>query len=375
MSDQNNDKPTKKRFAARIFRTFILFAVIISCLAICITVYAKHKVEDKAEEIVSMVQPVDKTEVKEMINENLDEETLLNLKDNWTIALFGIDSRDENNLDSANSDVIMIGTLDHETGGIRLVSVYRDTCLKIGNKTYRKANAAYASGGPKAAVKMLNENLDLEIDDYVAVNWKSVADAINILGGIDLEISKAEFRYINAFITETVKSTGVPSVQLKVPGMQHLDGVQAVAYARLRLMDDDFKRTERQRKVLELVLQKARSADFAALQSLVYAVLPETASSIDKDDIGILIKNILKIHLEETSGFPFTHYEKTVGGAAYVFPEDLAENVSMLHKFLYGTAEYVTSENVQKISDAISRKGGRKSYRTKASPSYPQRSR
>lgn len=361
MSEQKENKQKQALpVVVKFLKALVLLGVIAICLGACVITYAKYKVEEKVEEVVSMVQPIDKAEVKAMKNENLDEKTLLDLKDNWTIALFGIDSRDEENLGSANSDVIMIGTLDHETGGIRLVSVYRDTCLKTSNKTYRKATAAYASGGPKAAVKMLNENLDLEIDDYIAVNWKSVADAINILGGIDLEISKPEFRYINAFITETVKSTGVPSIHLESPGMQHLDGIQAVAYARLRLMDDDFKRTERQRKVFELVLEKAHNAELSTLQSLIYTVFPETASSIDTADIEILIKNILKLHLEETSGFPFTHYEKTVSGAAYVFPDDLAENVRALHEFLYKTLEYVPSESVQEISDAVVRKSRRK---------------
>ena len=337
----------------------ILFIAAAACLLACSAAYAKRTVEDKVEEVVSMVQPIDKEVIETMENENLDEETLLDLKDNWTVALFGIDSREEDNLESANSDVIMLGTLDHETGDIRLVSVYRDTCLKTGEDRYRKANSAYASGGPKEAIQMLNENLDLRIDDYVAVNWKSVADAINILGGINLEVTKSEFRYINSFITETVKSTGIPSVHLEEPGYQHLDGVQAVAYARLRLMDNDFKRTERQRKVLELTLQKARNADFATLNQLIVTILPETASSIDTDDLYILAKNILKLNLKETAGFPFTHYEKTVGGAAYVFPDNLSENVTELHKFLYGTDTYEPSEEVEKISAAITRKSGR----------------
>ena len=269
----------------------ILFIVAAACLLACSAAYAKRTVEDKVEEVVSMVQPIDKEVIETMENENLDEETLLDLKDNWTVALFGIDSREEDNLESANSDVIM--------------------------------------------------------------------HAINILGGINLEVTKSEVRYINSFITETVKSTGIPSVHLEEPGYQHLDGVQAVAYARLRLMDNDFKRTERQRKVLELTLQKARNADFATLNQLIVTILPETASSIDTDDLYILAKNILKLNLKETAGFPFTHYEKTVGGAAYVFPDNLSENVTELHKFLYGTDTYEPSEEVEKISAAIAKKSGR----------------
>ena len=193
----------------------------------------------------------------------------------WTVAVFGVDSRD-GNTKKALADVQMICTLDRETGEIRLVSVYRDTYLKIDSKgTYHKINEAYFKGGQKQAVDALAENLDLDIDDYATFNWKAVAEAINVLGGIDLEITPAEFKYINAFITETVNSTGLGSVQLKQAGPNHLDGVQAVAYCRLRLMDTDFQRTERQRKVITLALEKARQADAATLTSLAKAILPQ----------------------------------------------------------------------------------------------------
>ena len=169
----------------------------------------------------------------------------------WNIAVFGVDSRD-GNTKNALADVQMICSIDRATGEIRLVSVYRDTYLKINSEgTYHKINEAYFKGGHKQAVSALEENLDIKIDDYATFNWKSVAEAINILGGIDLEITPAEFKYINGFITETVNSTGIGSYQLEQAGMNHLDGVQAVAYSRLRLMDTDFQRTERQRKVVE----------------------------------------------------------------------------------------------------------------------------
>lgn len=315
-----------------------------------------HKVHKKADQALAMVQTVDKVEVKEMENENISEETIMQLKDHWTVAAFGLDSRDSDNLKNGNSDVIILMDMNGKTGAVKLVSVYRDTCLDIGNQKYRKANAAYANGGPKQAVKMLNENLDMEIDDYVAVTWKSVADAINILGGVDLEVTKSEFRYINAFITETVKSTGIGSHQLKSAGMQHLDGVQAVAYCRLRLMDNDFKRTERQQKVLKLALEKAKKADMATLNNIIVTVFPQTASSIETDDLIAVMKNIFKLHISDTTGFPAEYVCERAGGADYVFPKDLSKNVTELHHFLYGTEEYEPSPYVQTVSEGIERK-------------------
>ncbi|MEG2700445.1 MAG: LCP family protein, partial [Hungatella sp.] len=146
----------------------------------------------------------------------------------WTIAIFGVDSRDGNLEKGALSDVEMLCVIDRKTGEMKLVSVFRDTYLQISSDgTYHKINEAYFKGGHKQAVSALERNLDLKIDDYATFNWKAVADTINILGGIDLEISNSEFKYINSFITETVESTGIGSVHLKKAGMNHLDGVQA----------------------------------------------------------------------------------------------------------------------------------------------------
>ena len=323
-----------------------------------------HQVKTKADEALAMAQTVDKAEVKEMKN---TEKTSVQLRDHWTVAAFGLDSRDPENLKSGNSDVIILMDMDGKTGAVKLVSVYRDTCMDIGKGTLRKANAAYANGGPKQAVRMLNENLDMEIDDYIAVTWKSVADAVNVLGGVDLEVTKNEFRYINAFITETVKSTGIGSHQLKTPGMQHLDGVQAVAYCRLRLMDSDFKRTERQQKVLKLVLEKAKKADMATLNNLMVTILPQTATSIETDDLFAVMKNILKLHITETHGFPSEYVCEKSGGADYVFPNDLERNVKELHEFLYNTEDYNPSRYVLQTSEAIEEKKNR-SKRKKTQP-------
>lgn len=344
-------KPVKHRFWS-VLTVIFLICVIFGAVAACGTQLIKGKVEKS----ISLMQTIDKEEIEQMTNENLSEETTARLRDSWTIAAFGLDSRDSDGLSGANSDVIMLISMNGRTGEIKLVSVYRDTCLKIGEGSYKKANSAYASGGPKRAVAMLNENLDLKIDDYIAVNWKAVADAINLLGGVDLEITKKEFRYINSFITETVQSTGIASVHLSQAGPNHLDGVQAVAYCRLRLMDDDFKRTQRQQKVIGLLLEKAAHADFATLNQLIEVVLPQTASSIEAKDLYAVAGNIMKLKTPETTGFPSTNFCKTVDGASYVFADSLTENVKSLHEFLYGAYHYVPSTTVKEISLAIRQK-------------------
>ena len=228
----------------------------------------------------------------------------------WTVAVFGVDSRNGSLEKGALSDVEMLCVIDQKTGEIKLVSVFRDTYLEISpDGTYHKINEAYFKGGHEQAVEALERNLDLTIDDYATFNWKAVADAITILGGIDLEISDSEFRYINAFITETVESTGLGSHHLEHAGMNHLDGVQAVAYARLRLMDTDYNRTARQRLVIQLAMNKAKEADFKTLSIVAKTVLPQLSTSISLDDVISMAKSIKKYHIGETGGFPFSRGE------------------------------------------------------------------
>lgn len=272
----------------------------------------------------------------------------------WTIAVFGVDSRDGNTGKGALSDVEMLCSIHRKTGEIRLLSVFRDTYLRIDQKEdFDKINEAYFLGGPEQAIKALEDNLDLQIDDYATFNWKAVVDAINVLGGVDIDITDKEFAYINSFITETVNSTGIGSYQLKHSGMNHLDGVQAVAYARLRLMDTDFNRTERQRKVLGQAMEKAKNSDLKTLTTLIGTVYPQTKTSIGVDNLAGMAKNAKKYYISQTSGFPFSHQEIKIGKKACVVPTTLESNVIQLHSFLYNTENYVPSENLKSISTHI----------------------
>ena len=280
-----------------------------------------------------------------------------NQKGYYTVAVFGVDSRDGNVGKGALSDVNMIVNVDRESGDIQLISIYRDMYSMIDEDgKFHKFNQAYVEGGPEQALETLNRNLDLDIKDYITVNWKAVIDAINILGGVDLEITDAEFKYMNSFIAKTVEATGVGSYELEHAGMNHLDGVQAVAYARLRLMDTDFNRTERQRKVVSLAFDKAKNANFSTLYSILVAVLPQTATNVGIDNLIPFAKDISKYHLSETTGFPFDKDTKKMHKRDYVVPITLKSNVIALHDMLYGKIpgySYTPSEMLVKISNKI----------------------
>lgn len=280
-----------------------------------------------------------------------------NQKGYYTVAVFGVDSRDGNVEKGALSDVNMIVNVDRESGDIQLISIYRDMYSMIDEDgKFHKFNQAYVEGGPEQALETLNRNLDLDIKDYITVNWKAVIDAINILGGVDLEITDAEFKYMNSFIAKTVEATGVGSYELEHAGMNHLDGVQAVAYARLRLMDTDFNRTERQRKVVSLAFDKAKNANFSTLYSILVAVLPQTSTNVGIDNLIPFAKDISKYNLSETTGFPFDKDTKKMHKRDYVVPITLKSNVIALHDMLYGKIpgySYTPSETLVKISNKI----------------------
>lgn len=332
--------------------------IIILALAECITLFGIFFYAHAAKLWNSVQRPDFK--LNNVENKELDVETVEKMKGYWTIAVFGVDSRGTNVGKGTNADVNMICNINQDTGEIKLVSVFRDSYLNINDSNhYNKLNMAYAQGGPEQAVKTLNKNLDLNITDYATFNWKAVADGINILGGIDMEISKAEFYYINGFITETVKATGIGSHHLKKAGMNHLDGVQAVAYGRLRLMDTDFARTERQRKVIEKAFEKAKNSNFSVLNNVMEVVFPQIATSLTFTDLTNLGLAISKYHISDTTGFPSARADANMGKkGACVVPATLTKNVTLLHQFLFGDEAYTPTSTVNTISAKISNDTG-----------------
>lgn len=293
-----------------------------------------------------------------IINENVNE----TMKEYTNIALFGIDSRDES-LDSGNrSDTMMIASINNKTKEVRLVSVYRDTYLLIPKEgaDYNKANLAYFYGGQEGAINLFNMNLDLDITDFVSVNFTALIDTIDLLGGIDLEISEIEREYINGYMTETSKITGKKITPLTKKGMVHLDGLQATAYCRIRqTAGDDYRRTERQRLVISLIAEKAKKADVFTLNKIVDQVFPNISTSLDMGELFDLAKDVVKYELTETTGFPFEKEGKTIGKkGSCVIPIDLEKNVVALHEFLFSTESYIASSTVVTISDAIKSETG-----------------
>lgn len=312
----------------------------------------------------------DDTFGEDIENEDLTQETKDILGEYTTIALFGLDNRENENYTSGNSDVIMVARIDNESKEVRLVSVYRDTMLNMTDlddkEAYSKANAAYAMGGPDQAVRMLNANLDLDIKEYVAFDFNAVAQSVDLLGGVEIELTAEEIGHMNNYCIETSEVTGRSYKKMEqVDGTYNLNGVQAVSYARIRqTAGDDFKRAERQRIVLNKMVEKALKSDVGTINELIDTVFPLIKTSLGKTEILGLAKDAMNYKMGETAGFPF---EKETGSfkvsyqsrkTSCVVPADLAANVKELHDFLFGTSNYQTTESVQNISDAIVNRTG-----------------
>lgn len=343
-------KISKKQRRKRKLILFIVEIIILIIVAGALYVYSKLNLFNRKE--------LDQSKVGK--NE-VSKETQQTFEGNTTIALFGLDNRDQGVYDTGNSDVIMVMNINNDTKEVSLVSVYRDTYLNIAGEgeeeKFRKANAAYSAGGAEQAVTMLNRNLDLDIDNYVAFDFKSVAEAIDILGGVEIDIeSQAEMDYLNDYISYTSEYVGGSDEMIDHLGKQTLNGVQAVSYARIRYTaGEDFKRAERQRRVLNELIKKAKDASLTELNELVSTIFPEVSTDLTQKDIISMMPVMLKYDMANSGGFP---YDKTTDTpskkiGSIVIPCDLESNVIQLHKQLFGTEDYQPSETVQSYNDTI----------------------
>lgn len=283
-------------------------------------------------------------------------------------VLFGADSRKNDVTNDLNTDAIIIASLNNETKEVKLISVYRDTLLDVKDNNIQKCNSAYRRGGAKQAINMLNINLDMNIQKYVTVSWGVVSEVVDMLDGVDVDVTEAEMKAMNKYIPETARVSGKKAVLVKTPGMQTLDGVQAATYARIRKgVGDDFARTGRQRELIKLVLEKAMKADLGTINAIIDVVFPEISTNFTMTEILKYVKDVTKYNITESVGFPFEKDADMLGKrGSCTYAIDHAKNVSKLHEVLFGTVDYEPSDKVKSISDEIayvvsSNKGSSKS--------------
>ncbi len=284
------------------------------------------------------------------------------------VALVGIDTRD-GDIDYANSDTMLVASINNDTWGVRMVSLYRDTYLNMdpenGGWNFNKCNSAYAHGSVHQFLSMLNANLDLNITDYVVVDMKALATLIDDLGGISIILTEEEVGHLNNYCVETSEITGMDYTPLEYYEGQeateyNLTGIQAVAYARIRYTSgNDPKRTQRQRLVIEKIVDKAKSSGIASVSAIIEHVFPLVKTSFSSAQLVKMASQMFNYNIEKTSGFPFEHLEPdsivaTNGDSIdALIPVTLAQNVTELHEFLFDDYGYQVSQTVQDYSNQI----------------------
>ena len=305
---------------------------------------------------------------------NIDEEDLdihIEVAENESmqgyrnIALFGVDSTTgslgKDKESKTRSDTIIIASINEETKEVKLVSVYRDTFLNLGNDTYTKCNAAYQKGGPEQAMQMLNTNLDMDIKDFVTVGFKGLKDVVDALGGVEIEITKGEISHLNNYQYSMAEDMKIEYTPVKEPGLQTLNGLQTVAYCRIRQIGNDFQRTERQRTVIMQIAEKSKTMNPSQLNEIATAAFEEVYTSLELQEILDLLVMVNEYEIVDSAGFPEMDMltTGTIGShGSCVVPLDLAESVVWLHEFLFDEKDYQVTERVQRNSDEVDEKTG-----------------
>lgn len=275
------------------------------------------------------------------------------------IAILGIDSREDNYDKGNRSDCIIIASINNKTKEVKLASVYRDTYLEITGRDLDKVTHAYSYGGPTLTLSTLNTNLDIDIKEFVTVNFEAVEEIVNSIGGIDLQVTAEEVKYMNQYIDELNKVTSNKADKITTAGKLHLNGTQALAYGRIRYTaGGDYKRAERMRTVLMAVVEKAKTLNIGELNKLADEILPKVYTNINTNELISLIPQMISYKITDSIGWPYKTQGKTINGVWYGPPITLESNVKQLHQELFGEDNYVPSDTVKRISNNIIKKTG-----------------
>lgn len=312
----------------------------------------------------------DKIQVNEEVRQKVEESTDKNITNEYTgiynLAFFGVDSRDGELGKGNRSDTIMICSVDMDKHEVRLISIYRDTYMNVGNDTYRKCNTAYALGGPEQAISMINMNTDMYVTDYVTVGFEGLTKAVDALGGVEIDVKENEILHLNNYQISMVGTStdgkhfeatpGEDYIPVTEPGKQMLNGLQATAYCRIRYIGDDFARAERQRTLLIAMLDKAKIASIGSLTEAVNAVIPYIRTSVDLEDVIAMLGMIGDYKVTVSDGFPFAGMRNggTIGTeGSCVVPVSLEDNVKKLHELLFGDKEYQPTKELKSFSEKV----------------------
>lgn len=271
--------------------------------------------------------------------------------DTETFVIFGVDSRENVVDEGTRSDSIMLININHDLSQVRVISILRDTMVEIDGYGYQKLNHGYYYGGPTLALDTINTNFDLDIKKYATFNFDSAGDIIDKLGGIEMEITANETKYINGYIDEVNRVRGTSSKHITQAGTYTLDGTQAVAYSRIRYTTGwDLKRTDRQRTVLFKMFQKVKAMGTEERIAFAEKFMDEIKTNYSTDRMTSLLYCMSQYEVVEMEAFPKVYYDGLIDELWYEVPATLIDMNSELHEALWLGSDYEPSEKVKEIS-------------------------
>lgn len=326
---QEKETRTKKHSGLKVF--FIIISVILIIFLIGIAV-GYNFINSKLNKI--NYEEIDENEIE--VTEEVKEE----LSGYRNIVLFGIDDADGY---TGRSDCIIIFSIDQKTKNVKMTSIYRDTYVEVPGHGYTKINHAFAYGGATLAMSTINRNLDLNITEYVTINFQVVKDVVDSVGGVEINVTSKE-------------ATQIPGISKA--GTYNLNGTQALAYGRIRKIDSDEKRTERMRTVVDKVFSKVKKMSPLEMNKIADEILPELHTNIKKSEITKIMKDVTSYKIGESMGWPYEVEGKMISKVWYGIPKTLQESVQKLHEELFEETDYKTTETVENISNTIIKKTG-----------------
>ncbi len=346
-------KRRKKQQNRGLRRALVIMLIVVVAIAaltaggLCVAASTLGKIQDLK---------IDKHEIG--INKSAAKE----LKKFTNIAVLGVDARDVENDSESRSDAMVVVSINNDTDEVKMFSVFRDTLLYLGDDVkLDKVTHAYFYGGAQKSLYALNKNLDLNIEKAVVINWKTVAEVIDALGGIEIDVQESEIEEMNKFIGGTAKTTGSEKKKIEKAGKQTLNGAQAVTYARIRkdAATGDYRRNERMKIVMATTFKKMKQADLMTVKKICDDALPQAKSNLSVPEMLSMLMNFKHYDMtSSTTGWPYdvASWMGTAGGgyAWYGPPQTLESNVIKLHDKFFGNPDYEPSEDVTSISEEIS---------------------
>ena len=347
---QNNKKKKKggKKKKRIIIAIIILLLLIVLAAGALILWYLYNWVGEEFD-LMNHVN-IDKKEL--CINEEADK----NLSDYRNVLILGIDKRKGEDIEICRSDAMIMASIHKKTGKVKMVSIVRDSYLQLdeqGELIIDKLTHAHAYGGPKNTIRALNRNLDLNITEFIRIDWQTVADTVDSLGGLELEVHKSEIKQLNKYIKDTNESLEGDTTKIKKPGKQVLNGVQTVAYCRIRKSDGDAQRASRYRTALVAAIDKLRAAGPKAIDKTADTVLPQITTNISSEDLRDMLIKYYDMQIDESVGWPYTWDGALINGIWYDVPITLISNNEDLYTDVFEKKVYEPSDTVKEIHDQI----------------------